>query len=254
MAVFYFSTGGGSWNECNAPSNFSDPITIDQANASCSLIADGRDLFNLPTVLGSDAWLSPSNECFWGGLACINDTLCMDRIEFENNTLSGTLPVELGNLTGLRYLLVEEGFTNGAIPSEYGLLSDLIILDLNFNNLTGSIPESIYGLTKLFQLDLNDNSLNGTISQSIDNLIFLQLLQLQANQFTGTIPESMGQLDILGVLELFSNQLEGSMPPSVCQQRGINRFNLTTLTADCNPNDVHFVNCSVPDCCTACPF
>jgi len=244
----------GSWNECNAPSNFSDPINIDQANASCSIFADGFDVFGRPTVIGSDAWLSPSNECFWGGLACSQDTLCVDRIEFENYGLSGTLPVELGNLTGLRYLIVEEGTTNGTIPSEYGLLSDLVIIDLNFNELTGSIPESIYDLPILFQLDLNDNFLTGTISQSIGNLQFLQLLQLQVNQLTGTIPESMGQLTYLGVLELFGNQLQGSMPPSVCQRRDINNGMLDKLTADCDLDDIPFVNCSVPDCCTDCPF
>mmetsp|Transcript_28515 Transcript_28515/g.42689 ORF Transcript_28515/g.42689 Transcript_28515/m.42689 type:complete len:108 (-) Transcript_28515:176-499(-) len=106
----------------------------------------------------------------------------------------------------------------------------------------------------LFQLDLNDNFLTGTISQSIGNLQFLQLLQLQVNQLTGTIPESMGQLTYLGVLELFGNQLQGSMPPSVCQRRDINNGSLSKLTADCDLNDTPFVNCSVPDCCTDCPF
>mmetsp|Transcript_28519 Transcript_28519/g.42692 ORF Transcript_28519/g.42692 Transcript_28519/m.42692 type:complete len:80 (-) Transcript_28519:102-341(-) len=58
----------------------------------------------------------------------------------------------------------------------------------------------------------------------------------------------------IGVLELFGNQLQGSMPPSVCQRRDINNGMLDKLTADCDLDDIPFVNCSVPDCCTDCPF
>jgi len=255
MAVFYFSTGGGhTWNECNAPSNFSDPLVIAQANNACTVIGDGPDPFGVPITQGTDAWLSPSYECEWGGLACSTDTLCMDRIEFETDGLSGTLPFELQNLTELRYLIVEEGNTAGTIPPEYGDLSELIILDLNFNQLTGPIPESIYGLPTLFQLDLNDNALTGTISTSIGNLQFLQFVQIEVNQLTGTIPESIGNLRYLRVLELFGNQLSGSMPVEVCQNRDTASGLIDKLTVDCDSSDNPRVECSVPDCCTDCPF
>eukprot|EP00957_Ditylum_brightwellii_P114161 8703145-Ditylum_brightwellii.AAC.1 len=112
LAVFYFSTGGGTWDECNAPTDFSDSVNIAQANVGCTILADGFDVFHLPIVLGSDAWLSPTNECNWGGMACSQDSLSVDRIEFENDGLSGSFPFELGNLTELRYLIVEDGTTS----------------------------------------------------------------------------------------------------------------------------------------------
>eukprot|EP00957_Ditylum_brightwellii_P151543 11541128-Ditylum_brightwellii.AAC.1 len=233
MAVFYFSTGGGhTWNECNAPNNFSDPLAITEANNACTIIGDGPDPFTVPIIQGTESWLSSSHECEWGGLACRIDTHCMDRIEFETDGLSGTLPLELRNLTELRYLIVEEGNTGGTIPPEYGDLLGLIVLDLNFNQLTGSIPESIYGLTTLYQLDLNDNFLNGTISTSLGNLQLLQFLQFEANELTGTIPDSIDSLHYLRVLELFENQLSGSMPAGVCQNRDTAGGLIETLTVD----------------------
>jgi len=249
LALFYFSTGGGTWNECNAPSNYSDPTEIALANANCTILGDGPDVTNSLTFQGTDAWLTPSYECYWGGLACRESTLCLDRIEFENDGLSGTLPFELQNLTDLHYLIVEEGTTSGTIPSEYGTFPELIILDLNFNNLTGSIPEDIYNLPFLTQLDLNDNFLNGTISSAIGNLEGLQLVQLQVNKFTGTIPETIGNIRNIFVLEVFDNQLNGTMPNIICQSQNINRSSFR-LTADCGPEDNPRVEC---DCCTDCP-
>jgi len=61
VAVFYFSTQGGGWFECSAPEDLSDPASIEEANGNCGLAVDGG---------GSDAWLTPSSECEWGGVAC----------------------------------------------------------------------------------------------------------------------------------------------------------------------------------------
>lgn len=62
LAVFYFSTRGGRWLECSAPSNFTDPASIDSANELCTI-----EPFPMS---GTDAWLSPSDECQWGGIVC----------------------------------------------------------------------------------------------------------------------------------------------------------------------------------------
>jgi len=249
LAVFYHSTGGGMWNECNAPNDFIDFQDLLQANSDCSLIANGADPYQVPTFSSSDAWLTPSHECLWGGVACAGATTAVDRIQFENNALSGTLPSELSNLNELRYLIIEEGQTGGPIPSELGLLSGLIVLDLNFNVLQGTIPEEIYtGLHLLFQLDLNDNLLTGTISPAVSNLSYLDFLQLENNNIDGTIPESLGSLIGLRVLELYNNNLISTMPDSVCQNVG---RGLTKLTADCDESSSSRVYCP---CCTACPI
>eukprot|EP00957_Ditylum_brightwellii_P094097 7164037-Ditylum_brightwellii.AAC.1 len=82
MAVFYYSADGDSWNECNAPTDVTDPVAVDNANSNCDILADGPDPFDIDTFTGTDAWLTPSYKCFWGGIACCNSTNCVDCIEF----------------------------------------------------------------------------------------------------------------------------------------------------------------------------
>jgi len=254
LAVFYFSTRGDSWRQCNAPSDFSDTIEIEQANSDCTIMSNGYDPHRVSTIQGLDAWLSSSHECSWGGLACDSTTSRVDRIEFENNGLAGTLPFELQELTDLRFLIAEEGRTTGSIPSEYGTLSNLIVMDLNYNHLTGVLPEEIYRMSNLAQLDLNDNFLSGTISSSIGEFQDLRLLQIDKNLFSGTIPDTIGLLEKLEILDMFGNLFEGAMPNSICQNRDIRGGSITDLTVNCDEFCFPKVECTVPECCTRCPF
>lgn len=82
MAVFYFSTEGQRWFQCSAPSKFDDPKAITRANSNCNIeIEDGS---------GSDAWLTPSSECQWGGTEC-NDSGSMTQIEIGKSRLVSVL-------------------------------------------------------------------------------------------------------------------------------------------------------------------
>lgn len=220
MAVFYYSTEGDDWTQCSAPSDFSSETSIAEANANCNIVAqDGT---------GSDAWLTPSSECDWGGAAC-TDSGFIERIDFgkciwlecgscactnehslisrslfliiERNGIRGSLPSEISRFQELRYLLLEEGLISGTIPADIGFNANLLQLDLNFNKLTGPIPEELYRLSNLEQLDLNDNEFSGTISTNISRLQQLVFLQLENNGFQGMIPEEMGNLFLLGTFE-----------------------------------------------------
>jgi hypothetical protein len=61
-AVFYYSTRGNRWNQCDAPDDFSSALDVAAANARCTIepVPGG----------GSDAWLTGSSECRWGGVIC----------------------------------------------------------------------------------------------------------------------------------------------------------------------------------------
>lgn len=62
LAVFYYSTSGDRWIECTAPTDFSSEEAIAIADDNC----------NIEPVpgSGSEAWLTPSDECQWGGVVC----------------------------------------------------------------------------------------------------------------------------------------------------------------------------------------
>ena len=86
------------------------------------------------------------------------------------NWRPGSIPSELGNLSGLQGLKLSYNSLTDRIPTELGNLSSLQGLYLENNALTGSIPSELGNLTPLINLFLNNNRLTGTIPQT-----FLQL-------------------------------------------------------------------------------
>jgi Leucine-rich repeat (LRR) protein len=80
----------------------------------------------------------------------------------------------------------------GKIPEEIGALSKLTYLELDNNTLDGSIPASIYNMTDVRSINLSGNNLTGTISEGIANLTELILLKVQDNNFTGPQIPSVG--------------------------------------------------------------
>jgi len=220
----YYSTNGDDWDVCFE----NDPIC-------------------------PSSFLNPANECDWFGITCVTTPLgfdCVERIIFEANGLSGTIPTELGLLTDLAVLGMEQGTTGGTIPSELGQLDKMIFIDLDFNALTGSIPTEIYQLTKLQTLDLNVNSLTGSLDTSIGGLTDLDFVQLQNNRFTGTIPTEVGILGSLQTFNVHKNDFSGEIPKDVCD---MTPAPLSDLIADCKcpgkGGPPEKVKCK---CCTGC--
>jgi hypothetical protein len=65
LVVFYYSTNGNRWTQCEAPVDASDEALVEEANERC-------DLDPLPDS-GSNAWLTPGSECEWAGVVCNDD-------------------------------------------------------------------------------------------------------------------------------------------------------------------------------------
>ncbi|KAG0584160.1 hypothetical protein KC19_3G189800 [Ceratodon purpureus] len=172
-----------------------------------------------------------------------------------NPSLRGVIPPEIGRLTSLLELSIQECALTGPIPPELGNLTNLIFLALNNNKLTGEIPYFIGGLQKLYWFDvasnyltgrlpvssmnaegigldtmiacghfhLNNNSFTGGIPSELGappngnstKLTKLKHLLLESNQLTGTIPDSLANLKALEILSLSNNQLSGTIPASL---------------------------------------
>lgn len=220
LAVIYFSTNGDQWFQCSASLS-----ALDSCGEEYPFSSKTR-------------FLDSGSECNWAGIDC-NESLCVTRIEFEDNNLNGVIPNEIGSLVHLEFWGMERGRLTSTIPSSISSLSNLYFLDLDFNQLTGEIPKEMFSLTNLRQLDLNSNKLEGQLN-GLERLTKLQFLQFHENMFTGQIPSGLSELFELRVLTTYLNQFNSSMPESICQHRDVNGGNLTTLIADCP--------CS---CCTA---
>mmetsp|Transcript_37952 Transcript_37952/g.70151 ORF Transcript_37952/g.70151 Transcript_37952/m.70151 type:complete len:485 (+) Transcript_37952:123-1577(+) len=243
LAVFYYGTEGESWTNCSEEGVCDRVVT--PFGVSNDRVGD----------TSTENWLSPMNECEWGGIACYgadtpNLNLCIDQLDFEDDGLGGELVSELSVLNTLRFLILEQGTISGPIPTEFGDLNRLLILDMDFNQITGVIPDEIYGLNSLQQLDLNDNEITGSISSNIGDLQFLTFFQVDHNQLSDTIPSEMGDLSNLRIAFLSDNDLTGEMPSEVCALRnntsppGV----LGVLVTDCSGNPPE-VDCP---CCSSC--
>ncbi|NQU67207.1 MAG: leucine-rich repeat domain-containing protein, partial [Candidatus Marinimicrobia bacterium] len=149
----------------------------------------------------------------------------------SNNQLTGSIPLELSNLTNLQVLWLSSNELTGSIPPELGNLTNLERLWLSDNQLTGSIPSELGNLTNLQMLWLYDNQLTGSIPSELGDLTNLTYLELSYNQLTGSIPAELGNLTNLQELNLYYNQLTGSIPGELCNLslnwNNIYSFNIT---------------------------
>ncbi|KAJ9678980.1 hypothetical protein PVL29_021025 [Vitis rotundifolia] len=108
-------------------------------------------------------------------------------LEYSSYELEGLYK---GILKYVRMVVLSSNNFSGSIPTELSQLFGLRFLNVSQNHLMGRIPEKIGRMTSLLSLDLSTNHLSGEIPQSLANLTFLNLLNLSYNQFRGRIPLS----------------------------------------------------------------
>jgi Leucine-rich repeat (LRR) protein len=136
----------------------------------------------------------------------------------NKNQLTGNIPVQLANLTGLQFLDLSYNWLNGSIPPEVFALSILRILDLTSNSLSGQIPQNFS--RKMFRLRIGNNSLSGSIPFTIGSVPGLAYLEMNDNLLAGEIPQQLAKCTSLQLLDLGHNNLTGSLTyqlPSLLQ-------------------------------------
>ena len=170
--------------ETNDRTNISFDLTIEILKYYQITIEDYWGLQSTSNIEFGDYYIE-----LWGESYSVPNTT-----ELFLSGLSGSIPSEIGNLTNLESLYLNNNQLTGLIPSEIGNLTNLTDLRLSSNQLTGSIPSEIGNLTNLERLWLNDNQLTGSIPPEIGNLTNLERLYLNDNQLTGEISGSICSL------------------------------------------------------------
>ena len=147
------------------------------------------------------------------------------EISFHNIKLP-SLP-DFSEFETVNKLDLDDNGLSGEIPEWIGELTNLAQLSINSNRYSGEIPESIGNLKQLTWLSLYENSLSGEIPASIGNLVNLEHLELNTNQLSGEIPASIGNLTGLLELYLAKNNLSGQIPESILNNPNFSQWVLT---------------------------
>ncbi|KAK3274158.1 hypothetical protein CYMTET_17643 [Cymbomonas tetramitiformis] len=86
------------------------------------------------------------------------------------NGLTGTLPTELGMLSEVYSLELDQNSLTGTVPTELGMLSEVYRLYMSKNSLTGTVPTELGMLSEVHHLLLNDNMLEGSLPSQLGAL------------------------------------------------------------------------------------
>jgi hypothetical protein len=147
----------------------------------------------------------------------------LSGLALNNNSLSGTLPVEWNYLTSLGFLVLSDNHLSGTLPVKPPVASsdslragyNITSLDLRDNNLSGTLPvqwSSLGVLTGEVGLLLSTNSLSGPLPAEWSTLSNLIGLTLDHNNLSGPLPLEWSLLTNLTHLDLSSNNLSGPLP------------------------------------------
>ena len=125
------------------------------------------------TWLTSTNWLDVgSDPCSWFGVSCSGTDVT--GLSLPGNGLTGSLPVEIGNLTNLVTLDLSNNSITSSIPTQIGALTLLDSLDLSNNLFSGSLPTQVSSLTALINLDVSNNiGLTGSLPAGMTGMAAL---------------------------------------------------------------------------------
>ncbi|CAN6709033.1 unnamed protein product [Malus baccata var. baccata] len=148
-------------------------------------------------------------------------------LDISRNSLNGSIPLSMGNLSQLTTMVISNNLLSGEIPNFWDSIPSLYILDVSNNSLSGSIPRSLTSLTLLRFLILSSNHLSGELP-SMKNFTDMRSLDLGENNFSGAIPASIGEsMPSLLILRLRLNLFSGSIPSQLC---GLSNLHILDLS------------------------
>lgn len=212
--------GGVTLGSCDCSTQTDIPELECEAIVALYDSLGGTGWVNVTPVWGAD-----NSPCGWGGIDCDGGQINQIELRTTNN-LVGVLPVELGNLTAMTLLRLQNAPDMvGTIPPELGNCTSLTNLLLN-GSLAGSIPSELGNLTSMVNLWLNGNDLTGGIPPELGNLTNTRALVINSNPYGGTIPPELGNLTLLTDFRIHRCDLTGTIPPELGNLVNVERFYL----------------------------
>jgi len=240
------------------PPNCSNGIAVARPEQTPGLVRHCEILLAIKESLAGEAKLNWSDQTpiwEWHGITIVNSSVPLINLDLHRRGLTGFIPEDLSDLTGLRNLVLSFNQLTGTIPPELGNLRDLEVLGLYQNRLTGGIPTEIGQLARLKVLDIGENRLRGGIPNELSNLTQLEEIWLNESQLTGEFPDFLADLTNLRRLNIGRNFLTGTIPATLGKDQQFDDLQLFPNNLEgCIPDqlnrfDLHNVQlrfCSAP--------
>lgn len=102
-----------------------------------------------------------------GGLLVLPSYPPLESLDLSDNSLTGNLPSDIGNLGRLKLLNLGMNQLSGGLPNELNKLHGLEYLDLSRNNFTGNIPGDLPSSLKV--LNVSYNNISGSLPENLRN-------------------------------------------------------------------------------------
>ncbi|XP_074279790.1 receptor kinase-like protein Xa21 [Silene latifolia] len=161
------------------------------------------------------------NKLFQGSVSFIG-------VDFSQNYLEGSLPLELSKQRNLQALLLSNNKFSGVIPDSLGDCPDLQYLYMDGNSYSGNIPSSFASLANLREIDLSRNNLSGPIPTFFSKFLKLYYLNLSYNDFEGRVPTNSVFANASEVFIAGNNKLCGGIKQLQLQNCSENRSKEST--------------------------
>ena len=221
--VFLLAAGSPNLQACDGGTAVPNPGNNPGLVSDCRVLLTIRDAWGGTGSLNWDTQLVVTR---WQGIRVSGSPSRVAELHLDEIPLTGTIPVELSQLSQLERLVIGGTLLTGPIPADLAQLSQLRELGLVGNRLTGTIPTELSQLSQLERLALRVNELTGPIPTELAQLRQLGSLHLNYNQLTGEIPVELSQLG-LQVLDLSNNQLIGTIPVELSRMSRLSYLNLS---------------------------
>ena len=184
--------------------------------------------------LRDDNWLTDAPLDAWHGVTTDRNGR-VTHLVLPRNGATGSLPLELANLSHLVTLDLHRNKLTGQLPRQLGYATSLEEIDLAENRIAGSIPPALGRLRGLRHVSLARMWLSGSIPPELGNLTELRVLDLSRNSLTGAPPAELARLRLLEWLYIYSNQLSGVVPSAFADLDGVERFYWSENHGVCAP-------------------
>nr|XP_027098141.1 LRR receptor-like serine/threonine-protein kinase EFR isoform X2 [Coffea arabica] len=175
-------------------------------------------------------WSTSTSVCNWIGITCNRRHRRVAAIQLPKLGLFGTIPPQLGNLSFLVWLDLENNSFHGNLPTQMVHLRRLKHINFAFNSFDGEFPSWLGALYRLRYLSFHSNRISGSLPTTLSNATMLETIRLGTNLMTGNLPQDWSALQNLEFLDMGNNKLEGPLPRSLFNLSSLQHFSFSNNT------------------------